>query len=92
MDRIPITEMIAYHARRLSLRLVGNPEWSEDWRAWPHCNGQAGCWTHTSALWCACTCSWCRIARVTRPHVHRTTEQRRESKAKRRTPRPGGDG
>lgn len=41
------------------------PEWSENWRAFPHCNGQGQCWMHItrSAPWCNCSCRWCRIAR-----------------------------
>lgn len=42
------------------------PEWTENWKSWPHCNGQAGCWMHTSASWCKCRCGWCRIARLVR--------------------------
>lgn len=47
-------------------RIVQAPfdvEWSENWKSWPHCNGQARCWMHTSAQWCDCVCWWCRIAR-----------------------------
>lgn len=44
------------------------PEWSENWKAFPHCNGQAACWMHitSSKPWCRCTCGWCRIARKVR--------------------------
>lgn len=44
------------------------PEWSERWGAWPHCNGQAGCWMHLGRArrWCGCRCGWCRVARAVR--------------------------
>lgn len=64
--RVTWRDRLAYylHPVRLVLVLSGT-EWSENWRAWPHCNGQDGCWMHiTSAKpWCRCRCGWCRIAR-----------------------------
>lgn len=35
------------------------------WETMPHCCSQAQCWMHTpnNGSWCACGCSWCRIAR-----------------------------
>lgn len=50
--------------------LLGN-EWSERWAAWPHCNGQAGCWMHygPSTRWCRCRCRWCDLARLIRPRA-----------------------
>ena len=44
------------------------PEWSERRGAFPHCNGQAGCWMHLrrAIRWCRCRCGWCRVARLVR--------------------------
>lgn len=44
------------------------PGWSENWKVFPHCNGQAQCWMHItrSKPWCRCVCAWCRIARKIR--------------------------
>lgn len=41
-------------------------EWDENWRAWPHCCTQGGCWMHvtSSAPWCRCGCRWCKAARL----------------------------
>lgn len=41
------------------------PEWTESWKSWPHCCGQAGCWAHltSSRRSCCCKCHWCRPAR-----------------------------
>jgi hypothetical protein len=71
-DRRSITDqifLVAYFLKRLPWRLVGNPEWSENWAAFPHCNGQNRCWMHSSInAWCECRCGWCRVARVVRRH------------------------
>ncbi len=67
---IEIIEYVPYYLRRSFFRIV-KTEWTENWAAWPHCNGQARCWTHTGSRWCACKCRWCRIARWARPSYHR---------------------
>lgn len=64
-----ITEEALYRLHQAFWKVVGT-EWSENWKAWPHCNGQAGCWTHNSSRWCACECRWCEIARKIRPGYH----------------------
>lgn len=35
------------------------------WSTMPHCCDQGVCWMHTpnSGSWCACSCTWCRLAR-----------------------------
>lgn len=55
------------------LQLLTRTEWSENWKSWPHCNGQALCWMHypPTEAWCRCTCRWCRIARRVRSDVSR---------------------
>lgn len=63
-------DYVTYYTRTTFFRLV-RTEWSENWAAWPHCNGQARCWTHTSSRWCNCACRWCRIARRLRPGYHK---------------------
>lgn len=55
-----------YWAQRLA-----RTEWGENWRAWPHCNGQGGCWMHISDRWCACGCPWCRLAAIVRRSQHK---------------------
>lgn len=60
-------------------RAAGNTEWSENWRSWPHCNGQASCWMHINSrrAWCECACRWCHIARKIRnPYSCRHTWER----------------
>lgn len=61
---------LMFHLQQAAFRVI--PEWRENWRAWPHCNGQARCWTHTESRWCDCRCRWCRVARRVR-NYHRDT-------------------
>jgi len=53
------------------LQRITTTEWSENWRAWPHCCGQRRCWMHRSerTAWCDCACRWCRAARRLRPNL-----------------------
>lgn len=55
----------AYWYLIVFIQRVTGTEWSENWRAWPHCCGQARCWMHYSpeTAWCECVCRWCRLAR-----------------------------
>lgn len=65
--RVRWWEYVAYYANpRVFLPLLARTEWDERWGSWPHCNGQRRCWMHVSSRWCACTCRWCRVARVVR--------------------------
>lgn len=60
------------------------PEWHENWRAFPHCNGQARCWMHCTtppAPWCRCSCRWCRIARLIRKDGRRQSRRTRTDRA-----------
>lgn len=60
------------------------PEWHENWRAFPHCNGQARCWMHCTtppAPWCRCSCRWCRIARLIRKDGRRQSRRTRTERA-----------
>lgn len=63
-------EYVAYFGNpRVFLPRLAGTEWDECWSAWPHCNGQTGCWMHYSdppTRWCGCSCAWCRIARLIR--------------------------
>jgi hypothetical protein len=59
----PLTRWPRWYAVQLIYRLLPGVEWDENWRAWPHCCGQARCWMHTSAQWCDCRCTWCKLAR-----------------------------
>lgn len=63
----------AYTDPRYVLPKIAGTEWDENWRSWPHCNGQAGCWMHYPAptSWCGCACRWCRVARRLRPGLDR---------------------
>lgn len=53
---------------RVFLPRLAGTEWDENWRSWPHCNGQIGCWMHYGprTRWCLCRCIWCRFARKVR--------------------------
>jgi len=55
----------------LVIQRITRTEWSENWRAWPHCCGQTRCWMHYSrrTAWCECACRWCRVARWARPNL-----------------------
>lgn len=67
--RLRLRDYVTYYGNpRVFLPLLTGTEWDENWRSWPHCNGQAGCWMHYSpeSRWCRCRCVWCRIARRTR--------------------------
>ena len=63
-------EYVTYYGNpRVFLPRLSGTKWDENWRSWPHCNGQAGCWMHCTtppAPWCRCRCRWCRIARMVR--------------------------
>lgn len=47
--------------------VIFQTEWNQatanDYKTWPHCCTQAGCWKHTQAQSCHCKCVWCKIAR-----------------------------
>jgi hypothetical protein len=70
--------MVSYYVVGGVQRLAGT-EWSENWRAWPHCNTQAGCWMHLgpSKRYCRCNCRWCRIARRIRHYPFGRIGQRK---------------
>lgn len=54
-----------YGDPRVFLPRLAGTEWGENWRSWPHCNGEAGCWMHCDpeTRWCRCRCGWCWTAR-----------------------------
>jgi hypothetical protein len=42
-----------YWLWKIFISWIPDQEWDENWKSWPHCNGQAGCWMHCTPAACA---------------------------------------